>query len=94
MNAWNPTLFRDLRDPLYDLSIGFSCRIVFAFRDLISSGTKRPLRRPVTRQSSGCERIVRDHRDLLLATERQHFPLLFAVDEVQVILHRDEAGSP
>src|SRR5208282_6679549 len=92
MNAWNPTPFRDFRDPLYDLLIGFGCRIVFALRDLIGFGTMRPLRRPVTRQSSGCERTIRDHPDLLLATEWQHLPLLFAVDEIQVILHRDEAG--
>jgi len=39
MNAWNSTLFRDFRDPLYDLSIGFGCRIVFALRDLIGFGT-------------------------------------------------------
>src|SRR6266702_624322 len=45
-------------------------------------------------ESSGCEWTIRDHPDLLLAAERQHLPLLFAVDEVQVILHRDEAGPP
>src|SRR5919108_4177427 len=94
MNARNPMLFRDFRGPLRDPSIGFGCRIVLAFRDLIGFGTKRAFRRPVTRQSSGCEWTVRDHPDLLLAAERQHFPLLLAVDEVQVILHRDEAGPP
>src|SRR4029077_6357495 len=31
MNTRNPMLFRDLRDPLHDLSIGFGCRIVLAF---------------------------------------------------------------
>src|SRR5271156_6207453 len=92
MNAWNPPLFRDFRDPFYDLSISFGCRIVFALRDLIGFGTMRPLGRPDTRQSSGCEWAIRDDPDLLLATERQHLPLLFAVDEVEVILHRDETG--
>ncbi len=48
----------------------------------------------VPRQSSRRERTVGNHADLLLAAERQHLPLLFAVDEVQVILHRDEAGPP
>src|SRR6478735_3723535 len=92
MNPWNSTLFRDLRDPVYDLSIRLRCRVVFALRDLIGFGTMRPLRRPVTRQSAGCERTIRDHPDLLLPTERQHLPLLFAVDKVEVILHGDEAG--
>src|ERR671926_390643 len=94
MHARNSLLFRDLRDPLHDLSIGFGRRIVLAFRDLIGFGTKRAFRRPVTRQSSGCEWAIRGHPDLLLAAEWQHLPLLFAVDEVQVILHRDEAGPP
>src|SRR2546430_7122608 len=94
MNARNPMLFRDFRDPLHDPSIGFGCRIVLALRDLIGFGTKGALRRPVTRQSSGCEWTIRDHPDLLLAAERKHLPLLFPVDEVQVILHRNEAGPP
>src|ERR1700675_2637585 len=92
MNAWNPALFCHFCDPPYDLSIGFGCRIVFALRYLIGFGTMRPLRRPITRQSSGRKRAIWDHPDFLLATERQHLPLLFAVDEIEVILHRDEAG--
>jgi hypothetical protein len=76
MNAWNPTLFCDFCDPPYDLSIGIGCRIVFALPDLIGFGTMRPLRRPVTRQSSGCKRAIWDHSDFLFATERQHLPLL------------------
>ena len=47
MNASNTTLFRYLRYPTFDLSIGFSCRIVFVFHDLIGFGTMRPLHRPV-----------------------------------------------
>src|SRR2546423_13784588 len=94
MNARNPMLFRDFRGPLQDLSIGFGCRIVLAFRDLIGFGTKRAFRRPVTRQSSGCEWTIRDHPALLLAAEPQHLPLLFAVEAVEVILHRAEAGPP
>src|SRR5207244_11133758 len=93
MNTRNPMLFRDFRDPRNHLSIGFGCRIVLAFRDLIGFGTQSAFRRPVTRQSSGCEWTIRDHPDLLLPAERQHLPLLFAVAEVQVILHRDEAGT-
>jgi hypothetical protein len=41
-------LFRDFRDPLHDLSIGFGRRIVLAFRDLIGFGTKREFRRTNT----------------------------------------------
>src|SRR4029077_19862295 len=92
MNARHAVLFRDFRDPLHDLPIGLGGRIVLAFRDLIRLGTKRGFRRPVTSQSSGCEWTVWDHSDLLLAAERQHLSLLFAVDEVQMILHRDETG--
>src|SRR5688572_16785143 len=92
MSARNPMLLREFRDPLHDLSISFGGRAVFAFRDLISFRTKRAFRRPVTRQSSGCEWAIRDHPNLLLAAERQHLPLLFAVDQVQVILHRDETS--
>src|SRR5437660_6656862 len=94
MNARNPMPYRDFRHPRNHLSIGFGCRIVLAFRDVIGFGTQRAFRRPVTRQSSGCEWTIRDHPDLLLAAERQHLPLLFAVEEVEVILHRDEAGPP
>jgi len=44
VNAWDPMLFRDFRDPLHDLSIDFGRRIVLAFRDLIGFGTKRAFR--------------------------------------------------
>ena len=37
MDAWHLMLVRELRDPLHDLSIGFSRRIVLAFHDLIGS---------------------------------------------------------
>src|SRR6266566_6434883 len=94
MNTRNPKLFSDVRDPRNHLSIGFGCRIVLALRDLIGFGTQRAFRRPVMRQSSGCEWTIRDYPDPLLAAERQHLALLFAVEEVEVILHRDEAGPP
>jgi hypothetical protein len=78
MNARNPTPFRDL---LYDLSIGFSYRIVFALRDLIGFGTMRPLRRPVTRQSSGCELMItwRPYRPASSAARTGAVPLQCAV---------------
>src|SRR5260370_17147115 len=94
MNARNPMLFRDFRDPRNHLSIGFGCRIVLAFRDLIGFGTKRAILRPVTRQSAGCEWTIRDHPDLLLAAQRQHLALLFAVEEVPAILHPHEGAPP
>ncbi len=49
MNARNPVLLCNFRNPLHDLSIGFGGRIILAFRDLIGFGTKRAFRRPVTR---------------------------------------------
>ena len=52
------------------------------------------LRRPVARQPPRGERAVWGHPDPFRAAERQHLPLLLAVDEVQVVLHRDEAGPP
>jgi hypothetical protein len=47
-------------------------------------GTVCPRRRSVTYQSSSCERAMKDHPDFLLTTGRQHLPLLFAVDKVEV----------
>ena len=41
MSARNAMLFRDFGDPLHDPLIGFGCRIVFAFCDLIGFGTQR-----------------------------------------------------
>src|SRR5258708_37874730 len=92
MRAWNPMLFRDFRDPLYDGMIGFGCRIVLTFRNLIGFGTKSLFRRPVTGQSSRGEWTIGNHPDLLCATKRQHFSFFFTVDQVNMILHGDEAS--
>jgi hypothetical protein len=43
------------------------------------------------RQSAGCQRAVGNDTNALGATEREHLALFFAVDEVEVILHRDKA---
>src|SRR5215208_3053127 len=91
MDAWNLMLVCEFCDPFHDLSIGLSRGVVLASRDLLGFVPKRVIRRPVARQSPGGERAIRNHPDLLLAAERQHLPLLFAVDQVQVILHRDKA---
>ena len=39
------------------------------------------------------ERAVRQHTDALVDAERDHLPLLLAVDQVVAALHRDERGS-
>jgi hypothetical protein len=78
MNTWNPTLFCDFRDSLSDLSIGFGCRVVFALRDLI--GDRCVLSDHQSRVNLPDASGLYGHPDFLLATERQHLPLLFAVD--------------
>src|SRR5687768_12321426 len=93
MDAWNLMLVREFRDPFHDLSIGLSRGVVLASRDLIGFGPKRALRRPVARQSPGGERAIRNHSDLLLAAERQHLPLLFAVDQVRDPASRQSVSS-
>jgi hypothetical protein len=65
----------------YATSSWGSGRIVLAFRDLIGFGTKGWFRRLITGQCSGCEWTVWNRPNLLLAAERQHLSLLFAVDE-------------
>jgi hypothetical protein len=56
MNARNPVLFRDFRDSLHDLSIGFGGRIILASRDFDRFSEQSVLSDDqVTRQSSGGE---------------------------------------
>ena len=46
--------------------------------------------RPVAGQQPARERAPRQHADALVDALRDHLPLLLAVDEVVVVLHRDE----
>src|SRR6266700_8289290 len=94
MDAGNSMLLREFGHPRNYLSVGLGGRIVLTFGDFIDFGTKRALRRPVTRQSAGCKWTIGDHPNLLLSAQRQHLPFLFAVEEVEMILHGDEAGPP
>ncbi len=48
---------------------------------------------PGARQPATGERAPGDHRDLLILAEGQHFALLLAIEQVQMILHADE-GRP
>jgi len=46
---------------------------------------------PVAGEPAAGERAPRDDADALVAAQRQHLPLLLAVQEVVVVLHGDEA---
>ena len=46
------------------------------------------------RRAAARQRAPRDHADALVDALRDHLPLLLAVDEVVVVLHRDEPGPP
>ena len=59
-------------------------------------GARRP---PLAARGDGAgeqparERAPREDRDALVDALRDHLPLLLAVDQVVVVLHRDEAAS-
>ena len=57
------------------------------------SGARRAplaLARAVAGQEAARQRAPRDDADALVEAQRDHLPLLLAVDEVVVVLHRDE----
>ena len=47
-------------------------------------------RLPVAGEEAARQRAPRDHADALLAAERHHLALFLAIDQVVVVLHRDE----
>ena len=53
--------------------------------------SRSPVARAVPGEQAARERAPRDHADALVDALRDHLPLLLAVDEVVVVLHRDEA---
>ena len=62
-----------------------------------NSSVSRAARSPSSQspgQPAAGERAPRDHADALVGAERQHLPLLLAVDQVVVVLHRDERVQP
>ena len=52
-----------------------------------------PSSRPRPREAAAGQRAPRDHADALVGAERQHLPLLLAVEQVVVVLHRRRSGS-
>ena len=49
---------------------------------------------PGAGQAAARERAPRDHADALVDAQRQHLALLLAVQQVVVVLHRDERVQP
>ena len=47
---------------------------------------------PVARHEPARQRTERNHADALGPAERQHLPLFFAIDQIEVVLHAHEAG--
>ena len=54
-------------------------------------GLAEILRAPIARQEAARQRTPGNHADAFLAAQRHHLALFFAIDQVVVILHADEA---
>jgi hypothetical protein len=68
-------------------------RHVERVRELVGLRARRQLvtgRSAVSREQSARERAPRQNTDALVDALRDHLPLLFAIDEVVVVLHRHE----
>ena len=63
-----------------------------ALAELVGCSRARGLLVPVAGQPAAGERAPRDHADALVGAQRQHLPLLLAVEQVVVVLHADEPG--
>ncbi len=69
-------------------------RVIQDLRELIGVRTRGRLQRPaITCQVSAGKRTPRDQPHLLIGAQRNHFPLLFAVQQVVVVLHRSCISS-
>jgi hypothetical protein len=82
---------RDRRQGLGHLAIGVGGLRIERAAEAV--GLRARARRvPVARQPAAGERAPRDDGDALVAAQRQHLALLLAVEQVDVVLHRLEAG--
>src|SRR5207253_4497641 len=85
------TLAGDLREPIDDVEVLRAA--VPLVLERVRLGASRPtlaLARPRAREEAARERTPRDDPDALVDALRDHLPLLLAVDQVVVVLHRDE----
>src|SRR4051794_29441479 len=77
----------DLGDPLDDPAVA-----ALVVERVAEGGRLRPAGRlvPVPGEPAAGQRAPRDHADALVGAERVHLPLLLAVEQVVVVLHRHE----
>src|SRR5689334_24524452 len=85
-------LLRNFRYFLDDCEIGFF--IVHRMGKLVALGARGftpVLPPPIAGEKATRERTPRNDANALLATERDHFSLFLAIDEIVMVLHRYEA---
>src|ERR1039458_2744698 len=93
LRGGHAALVRDLDHAFYYVEVGRL--VVQVVGELVAAGARRQpiaLARAGARQHTPRERTPRDHADPLLDALRDHLPLLLAVDEVVMVLHRDETS--
>ena len=91
LNRLDALLLRQLDDALDD----FEIRVLVVQPLAVVVGLRaerlaQSLFRAVPGQESARQRAPRNDADALFAAERNHLPLFFAIDQVVVVLHRDE----
>ena len=80
-----------LADAVHDRPVGLLGPGVEGLAELVGSGPLRaPLLVPRPGQSPAGERAPGEHADPLGEAEADHLPLLLAIEQVVVVLHRDE----
>ena len=86
----HPALAGDLRDAIDDVEVAFAVQVVRERVGLRAGGVLLAVTGAVPGEHAAGERAPRDHADPLVDALRDHLPLLLAVEEVVVVLHRDE----
>src|SRR5215470_12433175 len=80
----------DGEDAVDDVVVGLGVELSRVVVGLGARGDRRLAAPVAAREKTARERAPRQDADTLLAAERQHLALFLAVDEVVVVLHRDE----
>ena len=88
LGAGDAALLGDLGDGLDDVPVGVPVERLADLVGLLPAGRVVP----VAGEPAARERAPRDGADALVAAQREHLPLLLAVEQVVVVLHRDEAA--
>ena len=89
LRAAHPFTCRDRLDALRDGRIILFRSMIKGFAILVRGCTRRGFA-PGTRQPAARQRTPRQHGDILRLTERVHLALLFALNQIVLILHADE----